>query len=402
MSEPMSVHVLAAVAGRGLLHNRLVLVLLLAAVAAGVAFQIPTAAHLAGYSEELVRAVIGREFGHVLISPEGLRPFDDADSTGRAVARLPFVRGVTVRMVHAGAVARQGEYQPVRIVGLDMQGEQPVTGFCTQVAEGACPAPGDVEAIVLGSQQAKELAAKVGDRMKLVMPYRDRGGVDIRLRMSNRDYRVAGILSGGGRWQADFDVYLPVASLRQLFNDDGLGNRIAVFVDERERAGQHAGKIRSVVGAARVQPWWEVHSFVHHAMIGNRRLALLSMFMVLIAVGIPVLALLYIHALHERRQVAILSSLGFERFDIFRIYLLKATIVGVAGTLVGLLIAVGLCLTLARWPIYDYEGFVVKPVLSAAIFLVPALAVCGTCVVAGILPAWLAARRSAAEVLRDA
>lgn len=393
--------VLISIAAKSLLHNRLVLALLLTAVAAGVAFQIPTAAHLDGYSDELVRAVIGREFGHVLVRPAGLEPFSDADELARKVAAEPYVRGVTVRMVHAGAIARQGEHEPVRVVGLDMAHEEEVTGFCAQLSSGACPLPDDLDALVLGSQQAMQLGVKAGDLVKLAMPYRDRGDVDVRLKFSSRDHRVSGILSGAGRWQADFDVYVPLATLRRLFNDAGLGNRIAVFVDARERSGEYAESLQERVAPARAQPWWDVHSFVKHATAGNRRLGALSMVMVLVAVGVPVLALLYINALRERRHIAVLAAIGFDRTSVFRIYLLKAAVVGVVGAIAGLLIAVAVCLLLSHWPVYDYEGFVVRPVLSTKTLVVPAAGVCATCLVAGIFPAWVAARQNTAEVLRD-
>ena len=50
--------------------------------------------------------------------------------------------------------------------------------------------------------------------------------------------------------------------------------------------------------------------------------------MVVVAVMIPVLALLYIHVLAERRRIATIAALGFSRREIFLIHLFEALIVG--------------------------------------------------------------------------
>ena len=57
-----------------------------------------------------------------------------------------------------------------------------------------------------------------------------------------------------------------------------------------------------------------------------------------------------------------------------------------------------------RWfqahPIFEWEGFLIRPAFGAWIFLGPALLVLFATLVAGIFPAWRAARVDPARVLR--
>jgi len=122
--------------------------------------------------------------------------------------------------------------------------------------------------------------------------------------------------------------------------------------------------------------------------------------MSLFGVSIPVLALLYIDALHRKRQVSLLVAMGFRAREIFVIFLEKAFMVGIAGVTIGAVAALGIVQYFARHPIYDYERFVIRPSLSAGNLWAPALTVLATTMVAGSLPAWRAARVNPSSVLR--
>lgn len=60
-----------------------------------------------------------------------------------------------------------------------------------------------------------------------------------------------------------------------------------------------------------------------------------SLTMVLAAVVLPVSALLYIHMLRRRRDVALLGVLGFTRRDVFLSYAMHGVLIGVAGVVLG-------------------------------------------------------------------
>jgi putative ABC transport system permease protein len=119
-----------------------------------------------------------------------------------------------------------------------------------------------------------------------------------------------------------------------------------------------------------------------------------------LAVGIPVLALLYISTLHRRRQIGLLTAMGFTRADLFVTFLLQALILGAAGVLVGGLAAFGLVRYLVAHPIFNWQGFVVRPVLTFGDMARTTGAILATAVVAGSYPAWRAARLDPSRILR--
>jgi putative ABC transport system permease protein len=122
--------------------------------------------------------------------------------------------------------------------------------------------------------------------------------------------------------------------------------------------------------------------------------------MVVVAVSIPVWALLYVNVLQRRREVGLLSALGFGRGEIFVAFLLQALLVGLAGIAVG----VGIGALFIRWfelhPLFESDSLVVRPAATFASYWEPALVVLGATLVAGVFPAWRASRVDPASVLR--
>ena len=92
--------------------------------------------------------------------------------------------------------------------------------------------------------------------------------------------------------------------------------------------------------------------------------------------------------------------MGWSRADLFVTFLLQALILGAAGVLVGGIIAVSVVRYLVAHPIFNWQGFVVRPVLTAMDLARTAGAILATAIVAGTYPAWRAARLDPSRILR--
>ena len=119
-----------------------------------------------------------------------------------------------------------------------------------------------------------------------------------------------------------------------------------------------------------------------------------------LAVGIPVMALLYINTLNRRRQIGLLTAMGFSRADLFVTFLFQAMFLGAAGVLFGGAVALALVRYLEVHPVFDWQGFVVRPVLALADVGRTASAILATTLAAGSYPAWRAARVAPSRILR--
>lgn len=95
-----------------------------------------------------------------------------------------------------------------------------------------------------------------------------------------------------------------------------------------------------------------------------------------------------------------LAAMGMPPREIFWMFLVKAALIGIMGVALGLLVAVGLVAYFTAHPIFNWERFVLHPVVTLRGVLWPSLAVFGVTVLAGSYPAWRAARVDPSSTLR--
>jgi putative ABC transport system permease protein len=376
---------------RLLLKSKFTFVLLTAAVAFGVGFQIPNAANLAGYSRELLNQGMKRATGHVTVTgKDGV--LQDADVVIPKIEALPSVRHTAPRLIQAALLRGRGQRIPVRLVGIELERERRATSLCERVASGGCITRPSSEVLV-GSEAAKKAELRAGDAVEIAVATPDASGV-VKLPMN-----VAGILRGGGAFQEDNDVIAVRGAVVDPLADDGAITALLVYGDSAEQADQYRDDVRRILPSLDVKSWRDSAGFVNQAIEGNRKLTWVSLLMVTCAVLVPVLALSYIHVTAERRQIGTLRAVGMTRLDILAIYLLKSAIVTLVGTSVGVGLGMLLCWYFQLHPLFNSDGFVVRPSVSVAVVASSIASVGLTTIIAGLWPAMRAAMTSPIEEL---
>jgi len=384
---------------RLLLRDRVSLVMLLAAVACGVGFQIPTIANLAGYSRELFTQGAEQVTGHVVVSAPSDEPIAHVPQLVADLRRLPFVKSVAPRLLHGGVLFNGNLYQAVRILGVDPDEAQIANELCGRLAAGKCLEPSSsADELIVGHGVGRFLHAKPGDVVRLYLPYEDLGELEQRkLKLT-----VKGVLGASGGFSAiDAAVFLDRARLGALVEQGkDAATSLHVLVARPDELERDLPAIRAAAGQNRVRPWWDLNMFVSRSIDANEVIARLTLLMVLIAVVIPVLAVFTISVLRERPEIATMAAVGLGRGALFGIYLKKSIIVAACGSVLGTGIGLAVCRTFDLRPIFSYAGFVVRPELSLVSLLVPALTVFVAAILAGVWPAMRAARANPAQILK--
>jgi lipoprotein-releasing system permease protein len=253
--------------------------------------------------------------------------------------------------------------------------------------------------VLLGTALAKRLEVTLGDEVDLRVIF---GPPDVLLGEDNTGrftLPVRAIVSGtaGGYRSIFFDR----SFLGAEAGTPGAASAILVRLDDHFTATAIAERITAAMPEARATSWVDDDPWIRNYLAANGTINSVSYAMVIAAVSIPMWALLYIHVLKRRREIAILAALGFGRLEIFAIYVLQSVVVSVIGCLLGALAGYGLIRYFEANPLFQWESLVVRPLVTTATFLVPSLVIVATAVAAGSYPAWRAARVDPARVLRS-
>lgn len=388
--------ILFYLAFRTLIRSRTSFVLMLAAVTVGLGLQIPNTANLDGYAVELHDKGIAQGSGHIIVTNHDGRAFADADTLTTKIAKESFIKSSAMRFSHVGFLSAGEKAASAIVIGIDETAETKTVGFCNNVAEGKCLTSTAKDQAVISAQLATQLGVKIGQKIDVAFAQ----FVQRKLEVASAQFEIVGILGGNGGLRPDFELYVPIAAMQDVFKQPGHATEIRAFVTDDLRADEWAKQIAVIAPENKVNSWKDVNGFAKNAIESNKAITAIAMSTVLIAVMIPVLALLYIHVLSERRRIATIAALGFTRWEIFLMHLFEAFIVGGLGTLLGTGLGYAVCQYFVNHPIFSNAGFVVVPAMTTNAFVVPALVLFATTLLSGILPAVVASRAEPAIELR--
>jgi putative ABC transport system permease protein len=277
--------------------------------------------------------------------------------------------------------------------------------------------------VLLGAALAKRLGVGVGDTVELrvILSSGDELGVatldfleqgcamglpvdcgrvrEAGVRLHRFSVRVRGLV--GGAFSAYEGAVVDLSLLRALSEAPRAASMVLVYGGDHGAARALSARVGAELGPqVRARAWMDDSHYLKSSVESAAAIGGLSHTMVVSAVVIPVLSLLYINVLNRRREIGVLGAVGLHRGEIFAAFLFQALLVGAAGASIGCGLGYGLVRYFAAHPIFGWDGFVIRPLISPRSFVEPALVVMAATVLAGVYPALRASRVDPGRVLR--
>jgi putative ABC transport system permease protein len=268
---------------------------------------------------------------------------EDSQNRSRGVGADVIVRGSTASSVvgssaatiHEGLVRRLEEQpgvklalgvvvhpieQPLNLMGVDMDKFNLMSGGFTYLEGG--PLQGDHD-VLIDRLYASQKKVGVGGTLKIM----------------NQDWRVAGIIEGGKLAR----LVVKKSVLQELNAATGKVSVIYVKCDDPTQAAAVAAQLRTLLSDG--YPVITMEEFL--AMFNVNGIPGLREFIwvivgIGIVIGFAVVCLsMYMAVLQRTREIGILKSLGASKGLILRVILSEALMLGVGGTILGIVMSYG-------------------------------------------------------------
>ena len=258
--------------------------------------------------------------------------------------------------------------------------------------------------IILGKDMADDLGATVGSVVLVTSPQGELTPFGL-VPKYNR-FRVAGIFNSGF---FDYDMtwaFTRLSDAQQLF---GLGDQISVLafkVDDIYHADQVAAQIEQAAGKGFMATnWMEQNKALFRALRLERLVTFITIGLIVFVAALNILISLTMMVMEKTKDIAVLVSMGAKRAQIRRLFIAQGVLIGLIGTLIGLLLGFALSLAGAKYhlislapEVYSIDYVPFAPRLIDGLLV--ALVAVGISFVATLYPSWSASRILPAEALR--
>jgi lipoprotein-releasing system permease protein len=383
----------------------------MAGIALGVAALIVVLSVMNGFQKELRTRILGVA-SHVQILGDGNRLADWqaalklAAQHPRVQAAAPFVNAQA--MLAAGAAVRGAV-----IRGVLPAEEDRVAEIGRHMRSGRLETlrAGDWN-IVLGSDLARALAVGQGDKVTLIAPQGQVTPAGLIPRL--RQFTVAGLFEVG---MFEYDsglAFIHLEDAQRLYQMGDAISGVRLKLDDLFAARSVARELMAGVGpGAFTSDWTRSHANFFRAVEIEKRVMFIILTLIVAVAAFNIVSTLVMLVTDKQSDIAILRTLGASPASVMQIFIVQGALIGVIGTLIGVVggVALGLNVDVVVPALENVLGF---KFLSKDVYYISDLpsevlprdvATIGLVALvlsflATLYPSWRASRVNPAEALR--
>ena len=303
-------------------------------IALGVMALITVLSVMNGFEKELRERMLG------MAAHASLLGLDDTLPKWRSVSDIamehPDVVGAAPYIEGQGLLSVGSESLGVMVRGIDPVAESRVSEVAAQMIKGELA---DLNkgsfGIVLGSELASRLRVGLGEKVTLMIPKGSVTPAGLVPRMKR--FTVVGIFEVG---MYEFDSGLALLSLRDSAKLFRLGDEVTgvrLKLSDMFRAPEVSREIANSAGRAfRVTDWTRQHANFFSAIQLEKRVMFIILMLIVAVAAFNIVSTMVMVVTDKEADIAILRTLGERPRDILTIFIVQGIVIGVLGTLLGL------------------------------------------------------------------
>ncbi|GAD22829.1 ABC-type transport system, involved in lipoprotein release, permease component [Acidovorax sp. MR-S7] len=308
-------------------------------IALGVAALIIVLSVMNGFQKE-VRDRMLSVVSHVeIFAPDGAA-LPDLQRTLAEARANPNVVGAAPFVASQALLARGEDMKGALVRGIDPLREGEVTDLAAENVEGLkALVPGEFR-VVLGSELARQLGVRAGDAVTLIAPAGQvtPAGVVPRLKQMT----VAGTFNSGHYEYDSALVLLHHEDAERIFRLEG-PTGVRLKLRDLHAAPEVTQQLaHSLSGHLLIRDWTQQNKTWFAAVQLEKRMMFIILTLIVAVAAFNLVSTLVMTVQDKRADIAILRTLGASPGSIMGVFVVQGAMVGVIGTLAGLLLGLGI------------------------------------------------------------
>ncbi len=308
-------------------------------IALGVAALIIVLSVMNGFQKEVRDRMLGVVSHIEIFAPNGAA-LPDLARTLAEVRANPNVVGAAPFIASQALLARGEDMKGTMVRGIDPAREPDVTDLAIELKNTGLNRliPGQF-GVVLGGELARSLGVRQGDKVTLVAPSGQvtPAGVVPRLKQMT----VVGTFDSGHFEYDSALVLMHMDDAARIFRLEGPSGVRVKLRDLHQAPEVAAGLSRTLTGDLVVRDWTRQNRTWFAAVQVEKRMMFIILTLIVAVAAFNLVSTLVMTVTDKRADIAILRTLGASPGSIMAIFVVQGAMVGVIGTLAGLLLGLG-------------------------------------------------------------
>ncbi len=364
-----------------------------------------------GFELEVKKQMINKD-AHFELNKYDYIPIANPDSVADYISKNVDVISVSPYVVSQAVFAHKKKFSGGMVFGIHPERSLDVIGLKGQMKEGryhldsiADPRGLEYPAIIMGYALAARLGLEIGERCFLYV-FDEETAMGMSIAPKVKPLVLAGTFESG-MYQFDESLaYIHLQTAQSIFN---LGKNVT-GIHAKVKNPMESGKVARIIERDMGYPyvvtdWQEKNKTLIKWMDYEKVLIGLALGIIIIIAAFNIISSLVMNVNDKRREIGILRAMGATKTGILRIFIFEGFLIGLVGSVIGMCLGLASCYIQQTFGIITLPGDVyfvtTLPVVAQFSDILSVMLITNLlCIVAGVLPAFLAAHHHPVDSIR--
>ncbi len=365
-----------------------------------------------GTWDNMVDSVVNTFFGYAQIHANGYweeqtldKAFQPDDKLNELGVQVKSIESIIPRLESFALASYETKTQGVLVIGIDPVKENDMTGLEKKMTAGQFLAEGD-NAVLVGEGVAENMKLGIGDTLVLLSQgYR---GVN-----AAGKYPIKGLVRFGSPQLNKQMVYMPLPIAQQFFGAEDLVTTMALKIGNKKEVEETIKAVKTNISPEKyeVLNWEEMIPDLVQARELDTASNKFVLYILYLIVGFGIFGTILMMTKEREYEFGVLTAIGMQRNKLSFMVWLETTLLGLFGSVVGILLSIPIVYYMYSNPIQltgemasAYDKFGVEPIMKAVfdpqIFLQQAIIIFIITTILAIYPIWKIRNLKAVEMMR--
>jgi ABC-type lipoprotein release transport system permease subunit len=292
---------------------------------------------VAGFNQAIYGNAIKVLGGNIQVHAPGYRvkanqtpllPLADDQAVVEAAEANPKVQAATRRINTGGLITSPDGAFAVGITGVEPEKESQVNVTAQNIIAGRFLAPDDRDVIYIGKGLAEAMGVEVGDRVTLT-------GRSMHEQMRQRTMTVIGIFDLNIPDIEKRSVYMSLGEAQDLYGLKGQSTEVGVVLKQLGEEAAVIAALKPGLPGYEIESWETNYPELTQALSSKGGVMNIMSVVIMLIAGIGILNLLLMAIYERTREIGLLGALGFRPRQIWLLFVLEGTMIGLVGVVAG-------------------------------------------------------------------